>query len=224
MGITERAGYRYSLGSISELGGNNYNPNLYTIHISSFADNTYAIGDPRGETADKFVGTLHPDEYLATRQDAEDIIAPAFKVASSWGKTTDISYDAAVMRCASYQEAGYPAGRWRIPTKAEVAYITGLSTQEKIPRLFGSLSTWGGETAATYWVSSGKYTAGDPDEDDYYTPGYSGSEAVRCVYDVWYWGEATIEEDKEHNTGNWDNNDFEWGDNPQGAMEKGQEH
>lgn len=211
---------RNELGSISELGGNNYNPNLYTIHISSFADNTYSIGDPRSETVYSFGNALDATEYRATRQDAEKVIAPAFKVASSWGKTTDISYQTAVKRCASYQEAGYPAGRWRIPTKAEVEYITQLSSDGKIPRLFGG--QYG--SAAAYWVSSGTYTAGASYADNYYTPGLSGSEAVRCVYDVWYWGEATIEEDKEHNTGNWDNNDFVWGDNPQGALEKGQEH
>lgn len=211
---------RNELGSISELGGNNYNPNLYTIHISSFADNTYAIGDPRSETVYSFGNALDATEYRATRQDAENVIAPAFKVASSWGKTTDISYQTAVKRCASYQEAGYPAGRWRIPTKAEVEYITQLSSDGKIPRLFGGQNG----SAAAYWVSSGTYTAGASYTDNYYTPGLSGSEAVRCVYDVWYWGEATIEEDKEHNTGNWDNNDFVWGDNPQGALEKGQEH
>lgn len=207
------------LGSIASLSGTNENPNLYTIYTSSFADNTYAIGDPRDESYSKFAGPLDADQYLATRQDAENVIAPAFKVASSWGKTQSRSYASTVMRCASYQEAGYPAGRWRIPTKAEVEYIIGLSEDEKIPRLFGQEGT-----STNYWVSSGKYTTGNYGWQGDYTPGTSGNAYVRCVYDVWYWGEATIEEDKEHNTGNWDNNDFVWGDNPQGALEKGQEH
>ena len=124
-----------------------------------------------------------------------------------------------VARCASYQEAGYPAGRWRIPTKAEVEYIIGLSEDGKIPRLFGEA---GSSTA--YWVSSGTYTTGNDSGDDY-EPGTSGSAYVRCVYDVWYWGEATIkEESRTNNPGGWDNDDFVWGDDPNGRLERGTEH
>lgn len=209
---------RYNLGTVSALSGNNANPNLYTIHISSFTDNAYALGDPRNETFEKFGTRLDATEYRSTSQDAVEVIAPAYKVASSWGKTLPGSYENTVERCASYQEAGYPAGRWRIPTKAEVEYIINLSNQRKIPRLFGESGT-----TTDYWVSSGTYNTSTG-----YEAGISGTAYVRCVYDVWYWGEQTIEEDDEHNRPNGSypltNYDFVWGDAIDGSLERGVEH
>ena len=46
-----------------------------------------------------------------------------------------MSYSDAEKRCAAYQEDGYPAGRWRVPTKAEVKYIIQLSGWGVIPVL-----------------------------------------------------------------------------------------
>ena len=43
-------------------------------------------------------------------------------------------------RCAGYQEAGYPAGRWRVPTMAEINYIVQLSGWGVIPSLFSESS------------------------------------------------------------------------------------
>lgn len=208
---------KYDLGSVSALSGNNANPNLYTIHISSFTDNAYALGDPRNETFEDFGTRLDATEYRSTSQDAVEVIAPAYKVASSWGKTLPRSYVNTVERCASYQEAGYPAGRWRIPTKAEVEYIINLSNQRKIPRLFGEA----GETT-DYWVSSGKYNTSTG-----YRAGINGEAYVRCIYDVWYWGEQTIEDD-EHNTPSGadplTNYDFVWGDAVDGSLTEGDTH
>lgn len=205
------------LGSISDWTGNNANRNLYTIYISSFSDDTYAIGDPRSESFSDFDNDLDATEYRATRQDAEIIVAPAYKIASSWGKTTVIDYNTALRRCASYQEAGYPAGRWRIPTKAEVEYMIQLTERRKIPRLFNAYGD--------YWTSSGIYTA-DANPESNFSPGTGGNAYVRCVYDVWYWGEQTIEEDENNPTGNGHltNTDFVWGDNIDGTLERGYEH
>lgn len=206
---------RTQLGSVSDWTGNNANRNLYTIYITSFDVDNYAIGDPRSESHYDFNNRLDATEYRETRADAEDVIAPAYKVASSWGKTTSLGYDAARKRCASYQEAGYPAGRWRIPTKAEVEYIVSLSEAQKIPRLFGER---GDDT--DYWVSSGVYNT-----DNGYDSGTSDryNVYVRCVYDVWYWGNQTIETD-EYNTDNYTNNQFVWGDAENGTLREGTEH
>ena len=50
-----------------------------------------------------------------------------------------------------------------------------LSNKEMIPSLFNY----------SYWASSGRYY-------DYQTGWHdgSGTHAVRCVYDVWFWGEG----------------------------------
>ena len=62
---------RESLGSLVSLtGGGNSNPNLYTIHITSFdVEDRYAIGDPRSETYYQFGYSLDATQYKETRED-----------------------------------------------------------------------------------------------------------------------------------------------------------
>ena len=198
-----------TLVSIHDYDAGNRNPNLYTIHITSFdVGDIYAIGDPRSETYYQFRSELNATQYKATREDAENIISPIYKIASSWGQTSTISENQALKRCASYQEAGYPAGRWRIPTKAEVEYIINLSEDGKIPRLFN--------VNGNYWTSTGVYNTSSGMTE-------RNSAFVRCVYDVWYWGNQTIETD-EYNTENYTNNQFVWGDAENGTLREGTEH
>lgn len=174
----------------------NSNKNQYNVYVTSFdVGDNYAIGDPResGITFDGLQkmdgnGTRLTNYYLTKESEADDIIVPAFKVASSWGLTYDVTFKAAQERCASYQENGYPAGRWRVPTKAEIRYIMYLSDKGKIPMLF--------DKGADYWVSSG-YVEGDS-----YTQTQSGKRAVRCVYDVWYWGNDKIADPTKFTWGN----------------------
>ena len=198
-----------TLVSIHDYNAGNRNPNLYTIHITSFdIGDIYAIGDPRDETFYLFRNAINATQYRATRANAEDVISPIYKIASSWGQTGTIDENEALKRCASYQEAGYPAGRWRIPTKAEVEYIINLSEEEKIPQLFND--------NGDYWTSSGVFNT-----DTGMTN--RSSAYVRCVYDVWYWGNQTIETD-EYNTENYTNNQFVWGDAENGTLREGTEH
>lgn len=169
-----------SLGGVYgyDNGGTNNNPNQYTIYVT--ANSPYAIGDPRSSTSvsaaslnisqkEDYTGNKLKTYYPTRGREVANMIAPAFKIASSWGKTLDISFARAKERCASYQENGYPAGRWRVPTEAEIAYVISLSEDKKIPKLFDK----------GYWCSSGTvYGSSD------------AAAAVRCVYDVWYWGEG----------------------------------
>lgn len=169
-----------SLGGVYgyDNGGTNNNPNQYTIYVT--ANSPYAIGDPRSSTSvsAESLNISQKEDYTKNKlktyyptrgREVANMIAPAFKIASSWGKTLDISFARAKERCASYQENGYPAGRWRVPTEAEIAYVISLSEDKKIPKLFDE----------GYWCSSGTvYGSSD------------NAAAVRCVYDVWYWGEG----------------------------------
>ena len=161
-----------------DYGGTNNNPNQYTIYVT--ANSPYAIGDPRSSTSvsaaslnisqkGDYKGNTLKTYYPTRGREVANMIAPAFKIASSWGKTLDISFARAKERCASYQENGYPAGRWRVPTEAEIAYVISLSEDNKIPKLFDE----------GYWCSSGTVYGSSDD-----------AAAVRCVYDVWYWGEG----------------------------------
>ena len=184
-------GYKYGASS-------NYNPNQYTIYVTSLdANSPYTIGDPRSSvpvTAESlsisktqdYLGNTLTSYYPARGSAAANIIAPAFKVASSWGKCdNELSFEEAKARCASYQENGYPAGRWRVPTEAEIAYVIGLSDDGKIPQLFND----------GYWCSSGTVYGALSNTRD----------AVRCVYDVWYWGEGK----EGHASNNYES--FYWG-------------
>ena len=107
-------------------------------------------------------------------------------------------------RCATYQEDGYPAGRWRMPTKAEVEYIVMLSAKGYIPKLFNDDKD---NPVGDYWCASGvvyPLRAGSVD----ITQGTdSGSHAVRCVYDDWYWGS-----EREKSSGAETLTSFTWGD------------
>lgn len=132
-------------------------------------------------------------------RDAENLIAPKLRIASSWGQCGDMSYEKAVRRCAAYQEDGYPAGRWRLPTAAEVMYIVKLSSDHMIPMLFGQFAD-DDDALVPYWCSTGLigvYNAEKKDGtliDTYAAPIYmpdpslaTERTAARCVYDEWYW-------------------------------------
>ena len=111
------------------------------------------------------------------------MVAPKFRVASSYSVTHNTnSKDLAEKRCASYQEDGYPAGRWRLPTYAEAAFMVKLSNEQKIPPLFNA--------GTPYWCAHGAFI---PASDGTVTLNSTGSaQSVRCVYDEWYWGSGQI--------------------------------
>ncbi len=112
-------------------------------------------------------------------------IAPAFLISSRWGRPGSggnfpQNLRQAESRCATYQEAGYPAGRWRLPTEAEVYYVYILQQKGLVGDLFNT-SGYG------YWASSGRYFGGDSGSANFNTPTGNANHSVRCVYDYWYW-------------------------------------
>lgn len=164
------------------------NPNRYVVSVSSLtADAQYIIGDPRSKTVSLPTGTINTDDNghaltfyypTITTNDALNMISPQFMFASSYGGCPDsnMAKDVAARRCATYQEDGYPAGRWRVPTKAEIMYATQLSAWGIIPALFSS--------GMSYWSAQGLIQVNDGSVQD-----NSGTQGlVRCVYDTWYWG------------------------------------
>lgn len=178
---------------------NDKNMNQYTIYITTFnAGDKYIIGDPRTIEVDAMMNgnKKHFNDlkfyYSTQKENVSQMIAPAFKIASSWGGLHgQIKYENAKARCAAYQENGYPAGRWRMPTEAEVEYILTLSNNKRIPELF--------LTGSDYWASSGRFISGNTWEE----PSWPNNNAyIRCVYDVWYWGNEKIT----------DPDKFTWGD------------
>lgn len=184
-------------------GNNTY---TYTYGGSQHTE-VYRIGDPRKTTEEVYNSSwsLHPYLYyngtnqgatdawqeplkiLTTSQNAEDqnIVAPKFLVSSSLNAmlTSGLpTFDQAVSRAAVYQEAGYPAGRWRIPTEAEMAFIVARQQDGTIPDLYVAGSDyWSGSGRLMNISSSGtKITMKDGNGD---------RQSVRFVYDLWYWGD-----------------------------------
>ena len=187
--------------------GGNQNPNMYVITTTAMdASSPYILGEARSEapvTGESLnLGNTFNSKtlqyYYPSRTDNDNYIAPVFRIASSYGKCdSGMSYENAKRRCAAYQETGYPAGRWRLPTTAEIKYIAQLSRDERIPHLFSNNGNYW--TATEYITYS---TTADPRESNTTTIGYNvNNPFVRCVYDEWYWGTDKCDEDK-----------FTWGD------------
>ena len=199
-------GLKRSMGSMANRDGvngqgDNNNQYQYTIHVTVLPEGfTSSIGDPRAP-ATTLSGLPDCSNYRPTDENTEDIIAPVFKIASSYGKTNAMTYDGARKRCAAYQENGYPAGRWRLPTKAEIEYLVTLSKKDKIPTLFGS------EDDTGYWAAGYSFyvaylldfkDVSDSNITIHYNthvPGYTVDSKeyfvyTRCVYDVWYWDDG----------------------------------
>ena len=190
----------------------------------------YIIGDPRVRSVDLALdGDNNNNNNVTWANDAEGnkltyyyptasdgdsfrVIAPKFRIASfnnaSWGAVT---VHGAAMRCASIQEDGFPAGRWRLPTVAEVKYVQFLQGQEVILPIFTSGS--GGYFSALY--ANDAKTQRWRFNNDNEARATTGS--VRCVYDDWYWGserEAIENQNRDQNDDNGDEYLFTWGDEP----------
>lgn len=182
------------------------NPSMYVVETTVLpADSKYILGDPRDfnfsftdDDMKEFVNaypignyfqgntpqeerTLSKTNYRPTLSDAsaENMISPKFRIASSYGVCVDnITYADARKRCATYQEDGYPAGRWRIPTKAEVLFMIRLSKDEKITQLFNT----------TYWCANGTVNQqGVFTSITNINTNTNTTAVVRPVYDEWYW-------------------------------------
>ena len=176
--------------------GDNTNSHMYRIHVTSVAGMSYVIGDPR-LWATQNVTTLDDivDSYMETAEINENMIAPEFMVASSAGKSQTLSYKYAATRCAAYQENGFPAGRWRVPTKAEIMFLIQLSEKNKIPTLFTPDANM---SSGAYWCSSGvvyPLTNGTVEYRNFTdAASIHADNWVRCVYDTWYWGKNNYSE------------------------------
>ena len=210
--------------SISAFSENN---KYYKIKVNDANEETvyYRVGDPRLKASDvfpewslypylfnnggneDFTGWERPGEIKVTSKDnlARNIIAPHFLVSSgateeitnSYDETPPDEYMPYVKRAATYQEAGYPAGRWRLPTEAEIAFIAARQRDKTLPTIFN--------VDVTYFAASGRFVIIPSDGsdllffsedrlDDTFTFGkyrgytYRSMIDAKFVYDLWYWG------------------------------------
>lgn len=169
--------------------------------------------------------------YYPTQEDDAHkyFIAPKFRICSSYAGTNWVlNRELSRRRAAAYQELGYAAGRWRLPTFGEVKFIMQLAAQFKIPRLFGTY----GNTLATatqansswwYWCANGLvHVPGKgvidtpptlPGDPEYMPHSYTDCQRARFVYDEWYWGKADLPHTGTIGSANCVYT-FTWGDKP----------
>ena len=213
--------------SISAFNENNYK---FAYNNNKNKDTEYIIGDPRERSSNKLGvpdqntttpqtnasgwiratdvnGTVRNLEYYyptSTEANSYQVIAPKFRIASKLGGYSSSAPEGAALRCASYQEHGFPAGRWRLPTTAEVLYIIELQRLGKIQQLFYNNSIYLTATDRVATDNNNNYTL---------TTGHptSGTASVRCVYDEWYWG-SEREAIKNSSYNNYGGYQFTWGD------------
>lgn len=151
--------------------------------------------------------------YYPTREamDNSKTVAPKFRICSSYGGTwAYLTREMARRRAAAYQELGYCAGRWRLPTFGEVKFVMELSRQNKIPRLFGRESgVWyywcaqgavlvppRGDTTTEIKIVADPGRNGNPEGGNSAVAPFTGNnfrDHGRFVYDEWYWGSTPIE-------------------------------
>lgn len=182
-------------------GSQGMSSNMYKISVGAFDASTanYIICDPRepsneenftfgnvstAQDATRADNTLTGYRATIVGPESANLVAPEFIVASGYGYY-QVSWNnmyaktSAKYRCAGYQEAGYPAGRWRIPTPAELEVIGKLCSEGKIPSIFYNQYTYMSSNGPYNYNSNGTFSsAGDVDDR---------GNSIRCVYDTWYW-------------------------------------
>lgn len=189
---------KLTIVSISAFGDNS---RKYTVSVDGTVQDprTYIIADPRQDggydanslqpyyngTNTTSWGAAAPKIKIGDRV-TPNFIAPKLIVASKWGRQVygNTSYENSIKRCATYQEAGYPAGRWRLPTEAEVNFLMQLQKNGFLGELFNPSST------VYNFISDGhsiSYPTGD-----YSNISTTNGQTSRCVYDVWYWGDKPV--------------------------------
>lgn len=172
---------------------------IFKINVTVLQeDSNFVIGDPRSRTIDNLrnsdddaTNDFHtapalydgPERslkyYYPTDDDSErtrNMLAPSYRIASKCGGVEfgPISMDQAKWRCATYQEDGFPAGRWRLPTQGEIHFIAMLSANGSFTPLFSN---------SVYWSANGAVRVSNEN-----VQAVNDAKALpRCVYDAWYW-------------------------------------
>lgn len=179
------------------------------------------IANVRYTNATNQTGVIYADDAAAEAAEPTiNMIAPKFRLASGYSvlytNTTSMTMENLKKRCASYQEDGYPAGRWRMPTRAEFQFIMTQVNKENLPELYYS--------GNSYWCAHG---IGTPQNDGSIVMSYRGyatannGYSVRCVYDEWYWENSeTYRLGTKNANGTFTPSDtFTWGDMPRAQFD-----
>ncbi|MBQ6016020.1 MAG: hypothetical protein IJL22_06950 [Bacteroidales bacterium] len=211
----------------TEINLSAFNSSNHT-YLSNGQSVEYRIGDPRvkasANTTDGGYGSgwslngylywngsqertqawTNPGDILicSMREKDRSLISPRFLISSALNANTGLTWEQVVKRGATYQEAGYPAGRWRLPSEAEIAFIVARQRDGVIPNLYA--------TNTFYWAGSGRlvYVPADANASiSFYTTTEAASQtsdttfSCRFVYDLWYWGDTPSTSNEYHANG-----------------------
>lgn len=147
-----------------------------------------------------------------------NILAPKIIVCSYHSYSGSMSWETARRRCAAFQQYGYPAGRWRLPTGAEIAIFKLIQKYQRSNDIFYRDISNNTSGIGTNWSNAGATGNGETFGGAYDNRDREQSSYVRCVYDLWYWekvdanGVSTARIPEGNNRENWKK--FTWGDRP----------
>ena len=175
-GPDNKPGYESSTWDIDFFYWNDANGNK-TVDDGEVNDH-YSIWFEEGPDAK--TGEVRPLSHYYPGENSDrtmNMLAPGLRVASRFGGLefyNGVTQRDAQFKCATYQEDGFPAGRWRLPTKAEIQFIATLTSKSSFVKLFSA--------GSFYWSANGAYKPGNKTITEGQSVGL-----VRCVYDAWYW-------------------------------------
>lgn len=167
---------RYGSGpSLGTYSGSQSNNNMYFVRITKTSDK-YVLSVP----------AMDEDGYTENSRENNQLVAPAFMIASQLGTVYPQSFASAKEHCKQYAEksiAGEVYEDWRLPTEAELEIIdryqntNGSVIDEVLARRY-------------YWAASGTaYVTMNGDQ------GSASNAYIRCIRTVQ--ANETIVEDKE---------------------------
>lgn len=216
----------------TEINVSAFNASNHT-YVANEEEIEYRIGDPRvragADTADGGWGSewalnnylywsgsqertnvawSNPEDILicSKREEDKSLIAPRFLISSALNSNKGLSWEEAVKRGATYQEAGYPAGRWRLPSEAEIAFIVARQRDGVIPNLYATDDYyWAGSGLMVYIPTSTTapitFCTNDEAVADMSARNKSTKFSCRFVYDLWYWGDTPASSNVYHPNG-----------------------
>ena len=172
------------------------------------------VANPKYKNATAQTGVIYANDAEANAAEPTiNMIAPKFRLASGYATISDTGEVTQTLenlkkRCASYQEDGYPAGRWRLPTKAEFEFVLTQINLNNLPAVY--------YRNFDYWCAHG---VGTPQTNGTVRMEYVGYDStghpVRCVYDEWYWENSESYRLGTNTNGTFTPSDiFTWGDMP----------
>lgn len=165
---------------------------MYKINVTVLPSNSgFVIGDPREDNVNNLNHEFaeKPEDrtltyYYPTENSDRtyNMIAPSFRISTKLSGTEygGTGLEQARYRCASFQENGFPAGRWRLPTMAEVTFVSQLSAN--------GVFEW--QFAGDYWSAHGGVNVNKDNKT--VAPKTLSKGLIRCVYDTWYWGDEQV--------------------------------